>query len=203
MIQKKIYAIILAAGYSSRFSIFKPLAKYKSKYFIINIIENLCLYCDEIVIVTGYKSEFLKEKTEKALIDPEIKSKLRFVYNEHFPAGMFSSVQTAAKYLNRKIDNDDWILLHLVDQPHIPKQVYKRLILSTETSKNEIIIPSYEMHSGHPILFRKEVVKKIISSTTAKTLKDIIKKFSIEYISVEQKQILQDVDLDEDVARFL
>jgi hypothetical protein len=46
---------------------FKPLADYKEKTFIHNIIAKLDLICDEIVIVTGFNSDELKTETITSL----------------------------------------------------------------------------------------------------------------------------------------
>ncbi len=67
--QKKIHGIVLSAGLSGRMKMFKPLADYKGKTFLNNIIIKLDKICDEIIIVTGFKSDELKTETIKSLED--------------------------------------------------------------------------------------------------------------------------------------
>ena len=67
--QKKIFALILSAGLSGRMKMFKPLADYKGKTFLNNIIIKLDKICDEIIIVTGFNSDELKTETIKSLND--------------------------------------------------------------------------------------------------------------------------------------
>lgn len=57
--------LIIAAGYSSRFDGFKPLAEYKGKTFLENIINKISKVSDEIYIVTGFNSEKIQKYCNK------------------------------------------------------------------------------------------------------------------------------------------
>ena len=97
---------------------FKPVADYKGKTFIDNIILKLNPVCEKIFVVTGFNSEKLKEEVNKTFFDEkEILNKLIFVYNENYEQGMFTSLQNGIK----ETSNCDWILYHFVDQPGSPR----------------------------------------------------------------------------------
>ena len=80
-----ITAIILAAGYSSRMGVFKPLLDLGGWLIITRIIET-CRQAgiDEIIVVAGYRKE---------LIIPVIEGAgARAAVNDLYEDGMFSSV---------------------------------------------------------------------------------------------------------------
>jgi molybdenum cofactor cytidylyltransferase len=198
----KIYGVILSAGYSSRMSQFKPLAKYKGDYFIINILKKLSNFCDKIFIITGYQAELLEMKIMEALETADLLNKIEFVFNKDFPKGMFSSVQTAARRLTEIATPQDYIFLHLVDQPQISLTVYEALVKIVETHKSRIIIPSFSYRSGHPILFKSILLKKIINTKPTYTLEYILVNEFIHYVNVDDSAILKDVNTNKDLKRL-
>ena len=97
LLYHKIYGLILSAGLSGRMKMFKPLANYKGKTFIHNIILKLNPVCEKIFIVTGFNSEKLKYEITKTFSnEKELLSKINFVYNENYKQGMFTSLQKLA-----------------------------------------------------------------------------------------------------------
>ncbi len=104
---------------------FKPLANYKGKAFIHNIILKLNPVCEKIFIVTGFNSEKLqKEVTKTFSNEKEILAKLNFVCNENYEQGMFTSLQ---KGISAVLDCD-WILYHFVDQPGLSDDYYDEFV---------------------------------------------------------------------------
>ena len=93
----KIGALILAAGLSSRMDEFKPLLEVEGKSLIENAI---ALFKDtgieEIVTVVGYRAETLIPIIETA--------SSRYVVNENYQAGMFSSIQKGVVELKDACD---------------------------------------------------------------------------------------------------
>src|SRR3990172_990267 len=83
----KIAAIVRAAGESKRMGQLKPLIRIGGRTFLQRIVHTLH-WCGihEIIIVLGHEAE----KIEKA--SP---CEARFVINENFHDGQFSSLQTA------------------------------------------------------------------------------------------------------------
>lgn len=195
MISKNIYGVILAAGFSSRHPLFKPLAKYKDKYYIQNIIDKLKDMCLQITVVTGFRSNLLKKRIKELYPGSE---KITFIENKDFAKGMFSSVKAAAVYHKKKISENDLVLMHLVDQPQIFKQTYQTLIKTANNGNSDVYIPGYEMQAGHPIIAKRKVILEICNSSYDNTLRDVLKKFSISYIKVPDRNILKDIDIDED-----
>ncbi|MBC8527123.1 MAG: NTP transferase domain-containing protein [Candidatus Cloacimonetes bacterium] len=201
---KKIYGIILAAGYSSRMSEFKPLAKYKDEYFIVTILKKLSFFCEKIFIITGFNAELLENEIKNTLKETDLLKKISFVFNPNFSKGMFSSVQTAAKELLNIANHYDYVLLHLVDQPQISLTVYELLVKSSQQSENTVIIPSFQHKSGHPILLKKPILQKISNSETNETLRNILEKEKKNtlHVNVADSAIIKDANTDNELKNL-
>ena len=196
MVPNKIYGLILSAGLSGRMKIFKPLADYKRKTFIHNIILKLNPVCEKIFIVTGFNSEKLKEEVIKTFSkDEELLGKLNFVHNERYEQGMFTSLQKGISAAS----DCDWILYHFVDQPGLPDNFYKAFVKQIDTEHNWIQ-PSYKNRHGHPILLGKDLFRLIINSSQDSNLREISKSpiLKKKYWESGYNEIFQDIDTEED-----
>jgi len=201
----KIFGLILAAGYSSRMGDFKPLVRYDQKPFIEHIIKKLAAVCDEILIVTGFNRYVLEDNVKAIYNGRPILKKMDFVHNKDFAKGMFSSVQVGLKELFPEMQKDDYVMLHLIDQPHIPEAVYEKLVLEARSSVRKVILPSYEKKAGHPIMLSKSVVEKIIDTPVSDNLRNVLRNFhdEISYIEISDESIVQDVNTQEERERYL
>jgi molybdenum cofactor cytidylyltransferase len=177
---------------------FKPFANYKSKTFIYNIIIKLDKICDEIIIVTGFKSDDLKTATIKSLNDDnqsELLNKIKFVLNDSFQKGMFTSLQKGIS----EAKNCDWILYHFIDQPGLPENFYLDFIKQADSHYNWIQ-PVNKDQKGHPILLGKDLFELISNSSPDSNLKEISKnpKVKKKYWECNYTEIFQDIDTDQD-----
>jgi molybdenum cofactor cytidylyltransferase len=181
---------------------FKPLANYKGKTFLFNIIIKLDKICNEIIIVTGFNSDELKTETMKSLEDDnqfEIIPKLKFTFNELFQKGMFTSLQKGIS----EASNCDWILYHFVDQPGLPKNFYTDFINQIDNAHNWIQ-PVIKGQKGHPILLGKELFDLIAKSSPYSNLREVSKNSKVKkkYWECSYTEIFQDIDTDEDYSKI-
>jgi molybdenum cofactor cytidylyltransferase len=200
--QKKICAIILSAGLSGRMKMFKPLADYKGRTFLNNIIIKLDKFCNQTIIVTGFKSDELKIETIKSLKDnnqSEALTKIRFVFNDSFQKGMFTSLQKGIS----EAKNCDWILYHFVDQPGLPENFYPDFIKQLDSEYNWIQ-PVNKGQKGHPILFGKDLFELITISAPDLTLREISKNPMVKkkYWECSYTEIFQNIDTDQDYIKL-
>lgn len=203
--KSKIYGLILSAGFSSRMDEFKPLASYKNKTFIEHIINKLSTVCDDILIVTGYNNKILEESMRAVYKSDDVLKKIDFVFNPNFRNGMFSSIKTGVKSLLHKMSESDYVMLHLVDQPHISNEVYKKLADKTNQKVQELVIPSYGRKAGHPLIIPRSVLQAIITAPDTENLRSILKKWhdSTTYVEIDEESVLQDVNTLEEQKEFL
>jgi molybdenum cofactor cytidylyltransferase len=193
-----ITGLIVSAGKSGRMGSFKPLMDYKGKTFLERIILNLNSVCEEIVVVTGFNSESLQKETINQLSNKSevlLSDKIRFVENENYANGMFTSLQKGLSL----IGSCDWILYHFVDQPGLPIEFYKEFIAQIDQIHNWIQ-PSYDNRNGHPILFSNEIVDLILSSNENSNLRELSKSSIAKKKRWDctYKNVLQDIDTQED-----
>jgi molybdenum cofactor cytidylyltransferase len=175
---------------------FKPLADYKGKTFIHNIILKLNPVCKKIFVVTGFNSEKLEDEVNKTFSDEkDILNKLIFVYNENYEQGMFTSLQNGIK----ETSNCDWVLYHFVDQPGLPDSFYKEFAEQIDNEHNWIQ-PSYKKRHGHPILLDKDLFELIANSSPESNLREINKSPLVKkkYWESSYQEIFQDIDTEGD-----
>lgn len=196
----KIDGLILAAGKSGRLGYPKQILRYNNKFFITNVFEKISKVCQSIVIVLGYNSDLIREKFEQEIVfDNSLKfgtlNKLKYVYNNDFEKGMFSSIQAGLVEL---IDSE-YILIHKVDQPSIPEQFYKMLIQEIDREV-QILQPLHNKKRGHPIIINNSVAKKILKANSDTNLREIRKNnsFTEKLWECEFPEILIDIDTPND-----
>jgi len=200
--QNKIFSIILSAGLSSRMKMFKPLADYKGKTFLNNIIIKLDNICNEIIIVTGFNSDELKTEIIKSLNNEnqsEVINKIKFTFNDSFQMGMFTSLQKGISEVN----NCDWLLYHFVDQPGLPEKFYSDFIKQVDNDCNWIQ-PVNKEQKGHPILIHKALFDLIINSPASSSLREISKNPVVKkkYWECCYDEIFQDIDTEEGYSKL-
>src|SRR4051812_995102 len=93
-------AFILAAGYSSRANAFKmtlPLGQISVLEQTVSKFEGLC---SRVIIVAGFKAELIQEEITKISRKNAYSFQIKFIYNEDFNKGMFSSIQRGCSEVN-------------------------------------------------------------------------------------------------------
>ncbi|HOI28807.1 MAG TPA: nucleotidyltransferase family protein [Melioribacteraceae bacterium] len=188
----KISGLILAAGLSGRMNSFKPVMKINGKSFVGIVAENLLRVCDNLIVVTGYQSEQVENALEKS-------DRIRFVYNQNYEEGMFSSLKIG---LSESMDSA-WVIYHFVDQPLIPKEFYREFIEQIEENYNWIQ-PSFNSVKGHPVLLKKSLFRIIIDTANNYSLKEISHNpaLSKKIWDCRYPQILTDLDTLDDFNKL-
>lgn len=145
----------------------------------------------EIIAVTGHR----RHEVEAALVGRDI----RCVFNPSYATGgMLSSIQTGLAAL---IAGDDAALICLGDQPQMEASTLDLVLAEGErTGWERVIIPSYRMRAGHPILVPGSLRLQIMHTT--ESLRAVLRNNapSIEYVAVDTPTILADLDTPDDYA---
>ncbi|MEE9449984.1 MAG: nucleotidyltransferase family protein [Ignavibacteriaceae bacterium] len=196
----KPIGLLIAAGLSSRMGKPKALLLQDDLPFAIVILKKMILVCDNIVVVLGHSDEKIKDALQ-VFIDnsDELISSVKFVTNEQFEKGMFSSLKCG---LN-KVKNSEWLLYHFIDQPGLPKKFYREL---TDQIDNEYdwIQPTYNNEKGHPLLLHNSILNSILELPDDSSLKEISKnnKVKKKLWDCKHKEILQDIDYPSDLKQL-
>lgn len=182
-------AIVLAAGFSSRAKDFKMLLPLGEKSILEHTISKFEGVCKRVIVVSGYRAEDVQEAIS------QIHSiEIRYVYNENFDLGMFSSIQKGCEEINATE-----FFITPGDCPLVKKETVQTLA----RVKENVVIPSYEHKGGHPIKLTNEVQRAILAAGADSNLRTILQGFEKKYVNVDDPGVLMDLDTPEDYKRII
>jgi molybdenum cofactor cytidylyltransferase len=188
----EIDALILAAGLSSRMDGFKPLLQIGPKSILEHALDLFCLSAiREIVTVVGHRS---------AELVPTLRDRrARYVLNENYRAGMFSSIQVGVEALATGCAG---FFLLPVDIPLVRQETLRQLIeASAGDPARAIIYPQFQGRCGHPPLISTELVKPILADAGNGGLRTLLRTYRAKalVVPVDDPFILKDVDTTDDL----
>ena len=188
----KIWALITAAGKSSRMGSFKPLLKIGALTVAEQVVQNFhTAGIRDIALVTGNSAEELERNLEH--LGLVFLRNDRYEYNE-----MFDSVKIGLNYLKDKCDK---VFLTPVDVPLFAPNTVKALL----KSKANIGIPAYKGETGHPIILDNNAIKKILGFSGDGGLRDAIANLhlDVEHIETGDEGMLYDMNTQADYDKIL
>ncbi|MBT2730338.1 nucleotidyltransferase family protein [Bacillus sp. ISL-75] len=187
-------AIVLAAGYSSRANAFKmtlPLGQMTVLEQTISKFEGLC---SSVIVVAGFQAELIQEEMVKINNKNAYSFQIKFVHNEDFNQGMFSSIQ---KGCNEVTESSFFITPG--DCPLVKKETVQLIA----EHKGNVVIPSFHYKGGHPIKLSSEVKQKILETNPESNLRVVLGGFEKIYINVDDPGVIMDVDTPEDFQKAI
>lgn len=190
-----IAALVLAAGRSLRMGRPKMLLPWGQTTVIGKVISTLLeANMNDICVVSGGN----RNEVEAALSS----FKVEYVYNPDYENGeMLSSVQAGLLHLAEKVQA---AMIVLGDQPQVEVEVIRAILESYLATHSKIIVPSFQMHRGHPWLIDMELWGEINDLKPPQTLRDYLiqKSEVITYVNVDTSSILQDLDTPVDYQKL-
>ncbi len=187
---KEIWAIILAAGASTRMKQQKLLLPFNGKTIIKTVVENVMQSVNSnVMVVVGSHREQIQEQI--------VNYPVKFCVNENYMDGMLSSVICGFRALP---DDAKAALIFLGDQPQIPSPVTDLVISAWVRSRKGIIIPTFNGRRGHPALIETRYKTEIERLDPKKGLRALSEKFKDDVLEVECSipEILRDIDTPEE-----
>jgi molybdenum cofactor cytidylyltransferase len=190
-----ISAIILAAGQSIRMGRNKLLLPFGQSTALETIVTEIAA-CDQvrdIVVVTGHEHDRIE-----ALL---AKYPARYVFNpDYAQAEMLVSIQVGLRALSADVTA---ALIVLGDQPRLQRDIVQRIIEAYVPDR--LVIPSYQMKRGHPILIPRSLWPHVLSVPKDSTLRDVIRAHAdrIDYVEAENDSVLKDIDTPEDYQTLI
>jgi molybdenum cofactor cytidylyltransferase len=199
-----IGAVILAAGQSRRMGRNKLLLPFAASTVLETIVMEV-VACDQVtdrVVVTGRQPDQIA-----ALLGAY---PVRCVFNPAYAqADMLVSIQVGLRALSDEVSA---ALIVLGDQPRIQRAVIQRVTEQSQSCSGvatqppqTIIIPSYQMKRGHPILIDRALWPEVLAVPETGSLRDFIRarEDQIRYVVVETDSVLKDLDTPEDYAEMI
>jgi molybdenum cofactor cytidylyltransferase len=147
----------------------------------------------DILVVTG---------GARRLVEVLIGSSVQTVHNEEYRSGeMLSSIQTGLKAMTPLATA---ALICLGDQPQVREGNVRKVCEAFANSNAPLVVPSYNMHRGHPWLVARPLWDELLTIKVPLTPRDFLKKHSdqIKYVEIDTPSILEDLDTPEDYLKF-
>jgi molybdenum cofactor cytidylyltransferase len=194
-VQRPLGAVVLAAGMSQRMGQHKLMLPWMGGRTIIeHIIEQLILArIDYITAVTGHRAGQVRRLATAMGVHT--------VHNPHYRTGeMLSSLKVG---LASMPDHMAAALVVLGDQPRLQPRIVTQIGMAYAEGAGGIIIPSYQMKRGHPILIDRRYWPDILNLPEDAALRDVINTYAadIGYVTVDTDSVLRDVDTPDDYTQ--
>ena len=187
-----IGAVILAAGQSRRMGRNKLLLPYGAATVIETVVTEVtaCAAVTAAVVVTGHEPDRIA-----ALLAA---SPVRCVFNPAYArAEMLVSLQVGLRALSAEVQA---ALVVPGDHPRLRRDVIQCVI--DEYQPGALVIPSYRLKRGHPILIDRGWWAELLALPETATLREFIRAHEdhIRYVVVDTNSVLQDLDTPDDYA---
>ncbi len=188
---KCVYAVVLAAGMSTRMGSPKQLLPFGDKTVLQRVLDALLeADLDGIVVVLGHGAEEVRESVEGRRVD--------FCMNRDYRKGMFSSILCGISAVS---DSADAALIVLGDQPRINARVVRRVVGAYREEEKGLVVPTFGGKRGHPALVDLRKYRAEIAGLSGEAgLKPVMRGHPEDTLelAVEEGWILQDMDTPED-----
>jgi CTP:molybdopterin cytidylyltransferase MocA len=148
---KKVSAIVLAAGRSSRMGAFKPLLPFGPQTVIESSIANLRKGgVSEIVVVVGHRGEEIREALRNTAVS--------FVINPDADTAMGVSIALGVANVCEPCDA---VLISPADHPAIHADTIKSIV-NEWLSGARLVQPEYNGRGGHPVLIDQKYFGELL-----------------------------------------
>jgi len=193
-VQRRVAAIVLAAGESARMGQPKPLLPWDRGQTVIEAIvaRLVALRLAEIVVVTGHQAADVARAVAWLPV--------RVVHNPDYrQGGMISSVQAGLRALSPEIAA---CLVVMGDQPALNARVIDQVLLAYARGRGEIVAPEYEGRRGHPVLFDSRYWPELLALQEGAP-RDVIARYPdrLHLVPVSDDSILRDIDTPQQYRR--
>lgn len=194
-----IGAIVPAAGLSSRMGgpVPKPLLPWAGHTVLEEVVTTILRAgVEEVVIVTGHR----RETVEFLMAAHPVRCRFNPDYGT---ASMLSSIQLGLRTLSPACQG---ALLALADQPQIELVVVLAVLEAfASTGGQVLVVPSYQMRRGHPVILPRRLWPEVWALGPDETLRTIVLRHAqeIRYVPVETPSILVDLDTPEEYRAAL
>ena len=187
-------AVVLAAGESTRMKTQKLLLPFGGSTVIEHIVNQVTdSTVGDTVVVLGKDAEAVGG----VLVGRDVGR----VFNKDFPSGMLSSVRVGV----REAAMCQGIMIVLGDQPALSTSLINQLVAVWEERQRGIIVPTFEGHRGHPMIFDAAYREEVLTQYDEEGLRGLLHAHADDVFefAVDIGAILEDIDFPEDYERAL
>jgi len=191
---KRVAALILAAGASSRMGRPKQLLDWGGKPLVHAAAEvALAAKLDPLLVVVGGA----QAEVEAALAGLP----LRMVANPDYAAGQSTSLRTGIAALGQDADA---VVVLLGDQPFVTAAIVEQLVAEWQASQAPIIAPTYAGQRGNPVLFARAIFPELLAVQGDQGARGVLAadRARVRLVAFDDPRPLADIDTPEDYERL-
>lgn len=191
---RRVSAVVLAAGASTRFGVPKQLLPFAGKTMIEHVLETvMATSVDEVVVVLGHAADQVMQHVPTAC---------RIVVNEDWEMGISSSIRRGLDAIDRRAEA---ALFVLADQPLITVEALERILFAYYGTTKPIVASECCGKRGTPALFDRCLFRELQALRGDIGGRQVITRSPDEVVPVEVQSpdILWDVDTIADYERLL
>jgi CTP:molybdopterin cytidylyltransferase MocA len=189
MVQRRLFAIVLAAGSASRFGAAKQLAEFAGLPLAghaVRAAENVCGANTVVVMGDEWRSVHRAVAPLRGF----------FVVNDTVHAGMAGSIVAGLRAVANAADA---ILLTLGDQPLVDARCLRGLIDAWDRSDDRIVCSCHENVLGPPAIFPTRYFAELDALDGDRGARILLDKYADRLVAVPSEFSAVDIDTQEDL----
>ena len=188
---KRVAAILLAAGGSSRMGHSKQLIRFEDTSLVKRAAQTALLSrCKHLYAVVGEESSAISSEQEGA--------EVTIVPNPNWRRGMGSSIQAGIKAVKAESNPFDAVLILLVDQPAVTVALLNEIIQKFEEG-SVLVASTYADTIGVPALFSKTYLEDLKNLPDDRGAKVLLKKHAAKVTQIPFPDGVFDIDTQKDL----
>jgi CTP:molybdopterin cytidylyltransferase MocA len=190
--EKRLFAIVLAAGGSRRFRSSKQLVTYDGAPLVtraVRLAESIC--GPRSVLVSGHRW--------RPVVDACRPLQGFFVNNTRHRTGMGGSIACGVRSVTGAADA---VLLLLADQPLITASHLEQLVTAWIQSPAEIAATSFAETAGPPVIFPRRYFTRLSELQGDRGAREILTSAGSPVRTVKLEEAAVDIDEPEDIDRL-
>jgi molybdenum cofactor cytidylyltransferase len=187
--QPALYALVLAAGQSSRYGEVKQLVRYRGQSLVARALREAETVCAErTILISGNAADAVH-----AACHP-----LRgfLVHNDNFESGIASSITSGIAAVAAVADG---VLITLADQPLVTREHLAALAALWQQHPEKIIASRYAGTNGVPAIFPCSAFPELLALRGDQGARPVIDRNSERLLTVEFAAAARDIDYPADL----
>ena len=192
------FAIVPAAGNSSRMGTDKLILPWRGKALISHLIEAWQMSDVDAVVATIRPGDVELRKTLET-------HEIEIVQPSSAPVDMKASVQLGLQHLAthwQPTDDDIWMLAP-ADMPRLHPQIIRDVVAGYTANHPRIVVPTYKGRRGHPVLFPWRDAVRVFELGAHEGVNTLTRDASVQEVQLTDRSCLQDVDFPEDYCDLM
>jgi molybdenum cofactor cytidylyltransferase len=183
-----VYAIILAAGSSSRMGNPKQLLEWHNRPLLAHALTNIReILHDRVIVVLGAHAELIQTSIDLGDVTS--------IVNSQWQEGMASSIRVGIKALPTSATA---VLIMLCDQPLINAEHIQNLLSGWQHAPTLIAVSEYHQSVGVPVVFPAEFFTDLLALKGVRGAKPLILDFKDRLLKIPLPEAEVDIDKPED-----